>query len=111
MAGGFRDGFQKLYVRVNATSDGDNTVIAAVSGKTIVVLGYAINVNAAGVVTWQSTEASPTIVASYKFVDGGGATYAGSENCPAFSLPKGTGLELNTAVGVDGLGHVTYILV
>lgn len=108
---GLVDTYEKKFARVNATSDGDNTVIAAVAGKTIYVLGYAINVNAAGVVTWQSTEASPTIVASYEFVDGGGATFAGSEDCPAFKLPKGTGLELNTAVGVDGLGHVTYITV
>ena|SRR5687767_14260718 len=104
-------GYEIKFTRVNATSDGDNTVISAVAGKTIYVIGYAINVNAAGVVTWQSTEASPTIVASYEFVDGGGATFAGNFECPAFKLPKGTGLELSTAAGVDGLGHVTYILV
>lgn len=105
--------YELKFARINATSDGDNVVIAAAgvpSDKRIYVLGYAINVNAAGVVTWQSTEASPTVVASYEFVDGGGASYAGSFDCPAFKLPVGTGLELNTAAGVDGLGHVTYII-
>jgi hypothetical protein len=105
--------YELKYSRINATSDGDNVVIAS-SGvardKRIYVLAYAINVNAAGVVTWQSTEASPTIVASYEFVDGGGASFAGSLDCPAFALPVGTGLELSTAAGVDGLGHVTYII-
>lgn len=108
---GLNNRYELKFARVNATSDGDNTVVSNTNtAKQIVVLGYAINVNAAGVVTWQSTETSPTIVASYEFVDGGGASFAGSFDCPAFQLPRGTGLELNTAAGVDGLGHVTYIL-
>jgi len=103
--------YEKKFARINSTSDGDNTVISAVSGKTIYVLGYVVNVNAAGTTNFQSTEASPTIVASYEFVDGGGASFAGSEQCPAFKLPKGTGLEVSNAAGVDTTGHVTYVLV
>lgn len=108
---GLSSRYELKFARVNATSDGDNTVVAAVTApKRIYVLGYTINVNAAGVVTWQSTEGTPTVVASYEFVDGGGASFAGSFDCPAFALPPGTGLELSTAAGVDGLGHVTYIV-
>lgn len=110
---GLSNRYELKFARINATSDGDNVVVAAAgvpANKRIYVLGYAINVNAAGVVTWQSTETSPTIVASYEFVDGGGASFAGGFDCPAFSLPAGTGLELSTAAGVDGLGHVTYII-
>ena len=101
--------YEPKFVRVNATTDGDNTVIAAVTGKTVVVLGYAINANAAGVVTLQDT--ANTVVASFELTDGGGVTYAGGPACPAFKLPKGLGLEISNAAGVDCLGHLTYILV
>jgi hypothetical protein len=103
--------FELKFARINATADGDNVVVAAAgvpATKSIYVLGYALNVNAAGVVTWQDT--ANVAVASYEFVDGGGASFAGSFDCPAFKLPPGTGLELSTAAGVDGLGHITYII-
>lgn len=97
------------FARINATSDGDNTVITGRSGERIVVLGYAVNTNAAGVVAFQDSAASPGVLASFEFVDGGGATYAGSTDCPAFVVPSGLNLELTVAAGVDGLGHVTFI--
>lgn len=99
------------YARVNATSDGDNEVIAAVAGKTILVLGYVLNVNAAGVVTLQDGAASPVIFASFELVDGGGVSYEGGVACPAFRVTKGSAFEISTAAGVDCLGHVTYVLV
>jgi hypothetical protein len=99
------DSYSYKYVRVNATADGDNTVIAAPSaGERIVVLSYALNVNAAGVVT-----ASPGVYASFEFPDSGGAVYGGP--VPAFELPKSLGFEINNAAGVDTTGHITYALV
>jgi len=102
--------YELKFARVNATSDGDNTVISAVAEKQIVVIGYSVGTNAAGVITFQSTEASPTIVASFELTDGGGVVFAGSYDCPAFQLPRGTGFEISTAAGVDALGHITYVL-
>lgn len=99
------------YARIDATSDGDNTVIEGVANKRIVVLGYAINVNAAGVVKFQDSAGSPAIFAVFEFADGGGATYTGGLECPAFEVALGNGLELNCAAGVDGTGHLTYVLV
>ena len=98
------------FVRVNATSDGDNTVISAPSDATrsIYVIGYSLNVNAAGVITVQDSD--NTAVASFEFVDGGGASYAGNLDCPAFKLPAGKGLEVSNVAGVDTLGHITYII-
>lgn len=104
-------GYGLNYARINATSDGDNVVIEGVTGKKIVVLGYALNVNAAGVVKFQDTATSPVVAAEFEFTDGGGATYTGGPLCPAFELAMSTGLEVNCATGVDGLGHVTYILI
>ena len=104
-------GLPRKFARINATADGDNVVIAAVGNdEYIVVLGYAINVNAAGVTTLQDTTASPNIAAVFEFVDGGGANYAGNDECPAFALAKGTGLEVSNAAGVDTTGHVTYVV-
>lgn len=106
----FPAGAVPKYVRINATSNGDNTVIAASPGKKIIVLGYAVGVNAAGVVTFQNTAGEPVVYASFEFQDGGGASYAGGPWCPAFEVAVGTGLEVNCAEGVDALGHLTYVL-
>lgn len=101
--------YRLRYARINATADGDNTVIAAPgAGKQITVIGYAINANAPGVVTIQDT--ANVVVASFELTDGGGVTYAGSFECPAFDLPVNTGLELSNAVGMDTLGHITYVI-
>lgn len=100
--------YEVLFARVNATSDGDNTVIAAVAGKSIRVLGFVLNLNAAGVSTIQDSASSPVIHASFEFPDGGGVSYSGGIFCPAFELATGTALEINNAAGVDTLGFITY---
>jgi hypothetical protein len=97
------------YTRLNATNDGDNTLITGRSGEKIIVLGYAVNVNAAGVMTFQDSSASPEVYASFEFVDGGGASYAGSAEAPAFEVAEGKNLEANAAAGVDVLGHMTFV--
>lgn len=96
------------FVRVNATSDGDNTIITGRSGEKIRVLGYMLNVNAAGVITLQDSTASPVIYASAELVDGGGISYGGGEDAPAFEVLGGKNFEISTAAGVDALGHVTF---
>lgn len=100
---------ERKFVRVNATSDGDNTIITnSDTNLAIVIFGYALNVNAAGVITLQDSAGTPVVHASFELVDGGGVSYAGSADTPAFVLAKGTNFEINTAAGVDALGHVTY---
>lgn len=106
---GIHQTYEKKFVRVNATADGSNTVITGVAGKYIYVLGYALNVNAAGVITIQDS-GTPAVLASFKFVDAGGAVFAGSEQCPAFKVDKGLNLVISNAAGVDTLGHITYVV-
>jgi hypothetical protein len=106
---GLPNKFKVKHARVNATADGDNVVIAAASGKQYTVLGYAIGVNAAGVITFQDTTASPNIYASYELTDGGGVSFAGNFDCPAFEVHANKGFEVSTAAGVDALGFVTYV--
>lgn len=105
------DAYEIKYARVNATADGDNSIITGVSEKSIVVLGYALNANAAGVVTLQDSAATPNVHASFALAANGSVSYAGGTNCPAFKIAVGNGLEVNNAAGVDTLGHVSYILV
>lgn len=103
------DHLEEKYVRVNATSDGTNTIITNSDPKlAIVVLSYALNVNAAGVITVQDSAGSPAVHASFEFVDGGGASYGGPR--AAFKLAKGTNLVISNAAGIDTLGHITYCL-
>jgi hypothetical protein len=94
---------------ISATSDGDNTVVAAVSGKKIRVVGYVLNVNAAGTVQWKSG-ASTALSGAMELVDGGGVS-APMVTGPGrfwFQTASGEALVLATAAGVDGLGHVAY---
>lgn len=95
------------FVRVNATSDAANTVVTGRTGEHIVVVGYALNVNAAGVITIQDSAGSPAVYASFEFVDGGGASYAGTTDAPAFKIAAGLNLVISNAAGVDTLGHLT----
>ena len=102
------------FVRVNTTDDGDNEIIAEADvpeDKRIRVLGYALTGLGTGVASVQSTESTPTIVASFEFSTVGAVSYAGTLESPAFDLPQGVGLEITNAAGVDALGHLTYEIV
>lgn len=96
---------------IAAASDGDNTVIEGTVGKSIFILGYAVNVNAAGVIKFQDSAGSPVNFATFEFTDGGGASYAGGAGAPAFEVTKSLNLEINNAAGVDCTGHITYVVV
>lgn len=99
------------FARIAAASDGDNKVVAGTTGKSIVVLGYTINANAAGVVAFQDSATEAAIAASLELTDGETVVYAGGPHCPAFMIAEGLDLEVNCAAGVDALGHLVYILI
>ena len=102
-----------LSAVINATADGANTVVAAVSGKKIRVLGYVLNVNAPGTVQWK-TGASANLSGAMEFPDGGGATAPMCDPTSEtfwFETVAGEALTITNAVGVDALGHVTYQLI
>lgn len=97
------------YARVNATADGDNTVIAAVTGAKIRVIGYLLTVTAAGTIKLQDTAATPVIHGELSLPANGVAPYAGGLYCPAFETAVDQGVEINVPVGVDCLGYLTYL--
>jgi hypothetical protein len=96
------------FVRINATSDGDNTIISGVTNKKIRVLGYALTVTTAATITIQDTAGSPNIFAQFSLAAQGGVSYSGGIMCPAFETLAGNGVEINVNTGQDCLGHMTY---
>lgn len=96
------------YVKIKATEDGDNTILEGVAGKTIVVLGYAVNVTAEGEIVFKD---GSTEVGSFVLPKGGGATYSGGPHCPAWEGTMGEAVKINNGTGVDSHGHLTYALI
>jgi hypothetical protein len=102
-----------LTAVISATADGANTVVAAVTGKKIRVLGYVLNVNAAGTVQWK-TAASANLSGLMEFVDGGGLVVPCCDPTGEvfwFETVAGEALTITTAAGVDALGHIVYQLI
>lgn len=100
---------EQFYVNVAATSDGDNTVVSGTAGKRIVVLGYTVGVNAAGVIKF--TDSGTNTLATFDLLKETGLSYSGGPACPAFQAAVGKDLLINCATGVDATGHLTYTLV
>lgn len=98
---------EEFYVRVNATADGDNTVIPAVALKRIRVISYAVLVTSSGTLSMQGTD--NVVHASFPFAANGGVSYGGPT--AAFETNVGCGLEVSTAGGQDAGGHLTYQVV
>lgn len=93
---------------INAAADGDNTLVAAVEGKKIRVIGYVLIGNAAGTFLWKSgagTEKGRLRISA----DGAGAAYAGGLAAPAFETASGEALVGNNSAGLDVTGHLLYV--
>ena len=103
------------FLNVSATTDGDNELVAAADvpdDKRIRVINYAVNANAAGVFKFQTTEATPTVLATFELADSASPqVFNGTNTSPAFDLPLGVGLEINVANSMDVLGHLCYMIV
>lgn len=98
------------YVNVAATVDGDNVVVAAVTGRKLRVLGYHVQVvTTAGIFKFQDTAVTPVVFAEFDGAIRGTFEYSGGLDAPAFDTALSLGLEINTAAGVDVKGHLTYI--
>lgn len=99
------------YAKVDAAADGDNTIIAAVTGKKIRVLGYAPTgaSTAGGTITLQDTAVTPVVHAKLSLGATGGVAYSGGLDAPAFETAAGEGVEVNNPTGADTFGHMVYV--
>lgn len=92
---------------ISATGD----VVAAIPNKRIIVTGYVITntVATAQSVQWRTTTTGVTGVIALPSAIGGGISYQGGPDCPAFQT--GFNEPLNIALGASTAiaGHITYI--
>src|SRR3990167_4750709 len=84
------------YAAVSATADGANSLVAAVTGKKIRVITYALTVTAAGKVELRDITGA-TSRGSFSLAANGGVAYAGTPISPAFETASGSGLEVGRA--------------
>lgn len=95
------------FASVNATADGANEVVAAVTSKKIRVLGYVLTSDAAQTVIVKS---GTTAIARIEVgAAGGGASYAGGLNAPAFQTAAGEALNLTNETDCNTVGHLCYV--
>jgi hypothetical protein len=88
---------QKHAVIDNASS-GDNTVVAAVAGKRILVTSYTLVVAGALTVRWESGASGTALTGQMQFAANGGTATAAN-----------TLLNLELSAGTSCDGHLTYV--
>lgn len=101
-----------LHARVNATADGDNTLVAAPGAKKqIVVLGYQFRFIGAGAFTVRSGAAGTIHLEEVGVASPGQRnSYPGTVDGPAFVCDENTALVVNNFATGDTLGHLTYFI-
>lgn len=101
---------QSLTTNVNATADGDQTVLAAVPSRNIVVTGGVLVISgAAGTVIIRAATSNTALATFTKTTTNelviplGGSFGA--------SLVQGEGVEINNGAGIDTTGFIEYVLI
>lgn len=102
------EGHELRSAAVNVSSSGNNTIVAGISGVSIVVLQYWLVAAGAVSVTWQ-TSGGTVKDGPMPFAANGG--YAPSFNAKGYyALPLGEGLVLNLSAAVQVGGFVRYLI-
>lgn len=109
----YGEGAQLRHARVNATSDGDNTLVAApAENRRIVVLGYQLRFVGAGAFQVKSGAAGSVHLDEIGVASPGTRlSYSGTLHGPAFECDAGLALVVNNFATGDTLGHLTYTVV
>jgi hypothetical protein len=94
---------------INASTSGDNTIVAAVPGKQILVLLYKIVCSDAVTVTWESGGGT-VLDGPCTFAASGGESSSFCEH-GHFRSSKGESLVLNLSGAVQVGGHLLYGLI
>jgi hypothetical protein len=97
------------HAKIDTATSGNTTIVAAVTGKYIVVIGYLIVADAAVDVKFQSGTGGTDLTGPLGVAANGGAVYAGGIDCPAFETAKSTLLNLNLNGAIQVSGHITYL--
>jgi len=97
-----------LFASINVSSSGDNTIVAAVSGKVTRVLSYSLVCDAANAVKWTSGAAGTALTGAMSFSANGGISTPFSP-VGHFQTGTNTALVLNLGSAVGVRGHLTYV--
>ena len=98
-----------LFAAISVSTIGDNTIVAAVTGKQIRVIAYVLQANAAVVGTWKSSVAG-AISGPMSDAQNGGKV-CGYNPAGWCQTAIGEALVLNLNGNVSVGGHLTYITV
>lgn len=100
--------YEIKYAVIDHAGSGDNTLVAAVTGKRIRVLSYALVAAAAVTVRFESGASGTALTGQMSLAANGGVSAAFNEG-GWFQTAAGSllNLELGGAVSVDG--HLSYI--
>jgi len=93
-----------LFAPINATASGDSQVVAAVSGRRIVVVAYAVVSSATVNIRFRS--GTTDITGSMRVVEGGGIAHA--YDVGLFQTAVGQPLNINLSANATVGGYVVY---
>lgn len=94
---------------VNASSSGDNTIVAGVAGSRIVVLSFLLVAAAAVAVTWES--GGGTVLSGPKAFGANGGACPAVDEGGMFATVAGEALVLNLSGAFQVGGYVKYAVV
>lgn len=94
---------------INASSSGNNTIVAAVTGKTIVVLKYKYIASGAVIATWESS--GGTILDGPCSLAANGGAQEPHNDHGHFAAVYGEALVLNLSAAVQVGGSLVYCLI
>jgi hypothetical protein len=93
-----------LFAQINATASGDTQVVAAVSGRRIVVVAFAVIASATVNIRFRS--GTTDITGSMRLVEGGGIAHA--YDAGLFQTATGQALNINLSTNATVGGYVVY---
>jgi len=96
------------FAKIDVASSGDNTIVAAVSGKKIRVLQYALVCGAETTVQWYSGAAGTALSGDMQFIANGGISSSFSP-VGLFETASNTALVLNLSAANAVSGHLVYV--
>lgn len=111
MDGNYVFGADKLtvkYAPVSASTSGNNTIVAAVAGKELRVLGFMLVAAGAVTVQWQSG-AGGTALSGVMSLAANGAIDSGISEVGIFETAVGALLNLSLGGAVSVGGYVIYV--
>jgi len=92
------------FATINATTSGDTQVVAAVSGRRIVVVAYAVVASATVNIRFRS--GTTDITGAMRLVEGGGIAHA--YDAGLFQTATGQALNINLSANATVGGYVVY---